>query len=263
MALLISTNMYRAEDIKRVLPYLDLFEDQVGVEVFPMFHQEEYGKALDQCLPRLSRVPISFHGPYYGAEHTAAPGTPEYDRTMAMVGQTLEYGRGLSSRYMVFHHNNRPVKDADKEGMMEVSCANYRRVRDMSADWGIPVVVENAGVRDRGNMMLDEEEFVSLCRKEEYPVLIDIGHAHANGWDLYRVTEALKDQIRAFHIHNNDGVHDSHLRIGKGTLDVERFLTYSRHAAPGADWVLEYSLEEADDTEGIAEDVDRLLKRYA
>lgn len=38
MALLISTNMYKAEEFKRVLPYVEKWRGQVGVEVFPMFH---------------------------------------------------------------------------------------------------------------------------------------------------------------------------------------------------------------------------------
>lgn len=34
MSILISTNMYKAEELGRVLPYLELFEDKVGVEGF-------------------------------------------------------------------------------------------------------------------------------------------------------------------------------------------------------------------------------------
>ena len=70
MALLISTNMYKAEDLKRVLPYLKRFDYKVGVEIFPMFHETEYKEILQECLMELKKVPISFHGPYYGAEHS-------------------------------------------------------------------------------------------------------------------------------------------------------------------------------------------------
>ena len=37
MALLISTNMYKAEEFKRILSYVEKWKGQVGVEVFPCF----------------------------------------------------------------------------------------------------------------------------------------------------------------------------------------------------------------------------------
>ena len=106
MALLISTNMYKAEEFKRVLPYVEKWRGQVGVEVFPMFHQQIFAPLLEESTDILSRVPISFHGPYYKAEHSAPQGTPEYEYTMELVEQTLHYSEKLNSRYMVFHHNN-------------------------------------------------------------------------------------------------------------------------------------------------------------
>ena len=34
-----------------------------------------------------------------------------------------------------------------------------------------------------GNVLLEQEAFIAECRKLSNPVLIDIGHAHANHWD--------------------------------------------------------------------------------
>ncbi len=256
MALLISTNMYRAEDLKRVFLYLEEFPG-VGVEVFPMFHEKGYEELLKECLPRLGEVPISFHGPYYRAEHsvTAEERPAVYEDTMRMVDQTLEYCRILGSRYMVFHHNNCRVTPEKKEEMIRVACENFRVVEKLYEPYRIPVVVENAGVRDRKNMLLDQKEFIDLCRKENYRVLIDIGHAHANGWDLPYVIESLKDQIVAYHLHNNDGIHDSHQRIHNGSLDFEAFAAACRSNTPDADWVLEYAVDVADDEDGIREDL--------
>lgn len=260
MTLLISTNMYKAEEFKRVLPYVKQWKGQVGVEVFPMFHRQIFAPLLDTCMDTLSSVPVSFHGPYYEAEHSAPRGTREYGHTMELVEQTLRYAARLNSRYVVFHHNNCVVRD--KERMIRDSCANYRRVEQLFCPFKIPVAVENAGVTDRNNMLLDENEFVSLCREEAYPVLMDIGHAHANGWDLRRVMERLRGQILAYHLHNNDGVHDSHRRIGDGTLDFDSFMAWAGEYTPQADLVVEYGMETAEDCRGIGEDVEHLLKTY-
>lgn len=261
MALLISTNMYRAGDFKRVLPYLGRFDDQIGVEIFPMFHDPAYENLLRESLPVLEKTDISFHGPYYGAEHSAPRGTLEYDRTKELVLKTLEYAKILDSRYVVYHHNNRPVLPENRREMIRISRENFREFERLFGEAGIPAVVENAGVLDRGNMLFDQMEFINLCKKENYRVLIDIGHAYANGWNLREVMEALQGQIVAYHLHNNDGLHDSHRRIRDGSLDFEGFLSDMRELTPQADQVLEYSLKVADDVEGIVEDVDYLLKK--
>ena len=91
-------------------------------------------------------------------------------------------------------------------------------------------------------------------------MLIYIGPANANGWALRSVMERLKGQILAYHLHNNDGVHDSHRRIGDGTLDFDSFMAWAGEYTPQADLVVEYGMEAADDCLGIEADVERLLK---
>ena len=258
MALLISANMYKADELHRVLSYTDLYNG-IGVEVFPLFDKEEYEEELKYCIPQLEKVPVSFHGPYYKAEHSAPQGTEAYEKTMNMVAKTLEYSIKLNSRYFVFHHNNCRVTEDKKAEMIDVSCKNFRTVEEMYRSYNIPVVVENAGVIDRGNMLFNQEEFIKLCKSENYKVLIDIGHANANGWDLFYVMEELKEQIVAYHLHNNDGVHDSHLRIHNGIIDFDKFIKEALNITPSAELIIEYCMDVADDEEGIKKDIEEIL----
>lgn len=261
MDLLISTNMYRPGQLARVISHLNAFRGRIGVEVFPLFDADGYEEKLIQCEPEFEGIPVSFHGPYYETEHSAAPGTPEYERSMELVRRTLPYCVRLHSKYLVFHHNNIPVTEERREEMIRISRENYREIEKMFQAHKIPVVVENAGVKDRKNMLFDQDEFIRLCREEQYPVLIDIGHAYANGWNLNQVMESLRDQIVAYHLHNNDGVHDSHQRIFHGTLDFPQFLEDYGRLTPDADLVLEYSPDVADDEAGIQEDISWLLEK--
>ena len=261
MNLLVSTNVYKPGQLARVIPHLHAFRGQIGVELFPMFDADCYEEELLHCLPEFEGIPVSFHGPYYETEHSAAPGTPEYAHSMDLIRQTLPYCVRLQSQYLVFHHNNIPVTEERREEMIRVSRENYREIAELFKPHQIPVVVENAGVLDRGNMLFDQDAFIQLCREEHYPVLIDIGHAYANGWDLEQTMEALKDQIVAYHLHNNDGVHDSHQRIFHGTLDFPLFLSDYQRLTPNADLVLEYSPNVADDESGIQEDISWLLEQ--
>lgn len=259
MEILISTNMYDIGELYKLNSYLDSYA-QVGVEVFPLFHSEKYEEELKNILPRLKSRPIAFHGPYYGAEHSAEKGSIEYKRTMKMAEKTLEYCKLLKAGHFVFHHNNCVVLKGKKEKMIETSCKNFRELEEMFHPFNITVVVENAGVMDRGNMLLDMEEFIELCKKEKYKVLIDIGHANANGWNLNYVINELKDSIVAYHLHNNDGVHDSHCRIHDGTIDFSSFIREAKKLTPNANWIIEYSREISDDKEGIKKDIEELIE---
>ena len=268
--ILISTNMYKGSEFGQVLPYLKRFPGQVGVEVFPMFHEECFEKNLRDAMPLLKEVPVSFHGPYYQAEHSAAEGTVEYARTMELLEKTLSYAKELSSKYLVYHHNNCRIIPGEKEDRVRVSCENYYTVKQLCEEAGTQVVVENAGVLERGNRLFDEQEFIDLCRREQYAVLIDIGHAWANGWSLKRVVNALADRFRNrvkneinevfTQLHNNDGVHDSHQRIHEGTLDFDCFLKLAKQATPDAEWVMEYAMDVSGNVRGIEEDLQFLLK---
>lgn len=254
--------MYHTDEFHEIADYIRAFTRGIGVEVFPLFHDPEFEDALTLQMNALEGLPISFHGPYYQAEHSAPEGTEEFERTMRMVRKTLDYSRLLKSRYLVYHHNNVRVDPEKKDEMIRISWHNYQLVKEMFRPYGIAVAVENVGVHERGNVLFEQDAFTWLCRREQCPVLIDIGHAHANGWDLPKLMTDLRGQIISYHLHNNDGHHDSHQRIHNGTLDFGAFLRAWRRNGRMTDWVLEYAHDVIPDREGIVEDILFLQKEY-
>ena len=116
--------------------------------------------------------------------------------------------------------------------------SNLEQMRDMFRD--IRLLVENTGTVSEGTVLLDQAEFTALCRDRDLDVMIDVGHANANGWDLADLIGGLRNQIRGFHFHNNDGCHDLHDRIGEGSLDFDRLMPLIRQCVPEALWVIEY-----------------------
>lgn len=179
---------------------------------------------------------------------------------MGFYREMLPFAKRLHSSYVVFHHNNCKVLDVDREAMLQTADENLRELTALSEAEGIPVAVENVGIKSMGNVLMNQEQFIVECRKLPNPVLIDIGHAHANGWDLRHVMEALQDKIISYHVHNNDGVHDCHQRIYNGTLDFNAFLYDVRELTPKADLVLEYAPDVAADQAGILKDVKTLCQ---
>lgn len=234
----------------------------MGVEVFPLFHDRDFDAELNRLLPALEKVPVTFHEPYYQADHTAPEGSEVCERTDEMFQKTVRAAEKLKARHIVFHHNNCRVPEdpAITAQMLERACVQYRKTEALAKKAGIPLLVENVGVRSRGNVLLEEEAFIRLCREQQYPVLIDIGHAHANGWDIGRLCRTLGDQIHAYHLHNNDGIHDSHRRIHDGTLDFDAFLRTVRDIGRPVDLVVEYAAQVEPDEAGIRADLEELLE---
>ncbi|MDO4740219.1 MAG: sugar phosphate isomerase/epimerase family protein, partial [Eubacteriales bacterium] len=65
---------------------------------------------------------------------------------------------------------------------------------------------------------------------------LDTGHAHVNGC-LPEITRVMKNRIRYIHLHDNDGVRDSHRAPGMGSIDWAAW--YPMLAAlPREPWVM-------------------------
>lgn len=256
MKILISSNILPTEKFTEIKKFLAPLQGKnVGVEVFPMFHMEGFEEELQDCMEGLQQLPVSFHSQYYEAEYNADKGSELYDKTMEYFEKTLSYAQKLHSSYIVFHHSNLPITGKNKETLYQNAEEMLDRLNQLGEAAGVPLVIENAGVKSIDTMLLDQEAFIETCKKHSNKVLIDIGHANANGWDLRKVMEELQEKIVSYHIHNNDGKGDLHQRIFQGTLDFEQFLLWYKELTPEADLVIEYSGEYREAVEEVTEDV--------
>lgn len=261
MQIYFSTNAIPAAEFKKVISYLEPFGGKLGIELFPEFDKEGYADAVNDCMETLRQYPASLHGPYYGSDFSHKAGTEAYKRSMELLEQSLECGRRLHAKYMVYHHSNRSFLPEEKDEMLRNARKNYPEIKEKCEQYGVPIVVENAGVTSLHTMLLEEEEFIAECRRLGCDVLIDIGHANANGWNLTHIMEELQDVIISYHLHNNDGCSDGHQRIFNGTLDFEGFMRDYDRLTPDADFVIEYCPGAAEDIEGVFADVRYLIER--
>nr|MBQ6242017.1 sugar phosphate isomerase/epimerase [Lachnospiraceae bacterium] len=236
----INTCVFGTGKMDRIPELLGRYPGRLGFEILSMFDLPDFEPALRQQLDALASCPVSFHGPVYECEHSAARGTEAYERTMFHVRKTLEYARLLHSRHFTMHLNNCLVLPRKKDEMLQNALENYEELRCLFEPFGCRIFVENTGTRVQGNMLLDQAEFTDVCRANDFEVLIDIGHANANGWDISRLIDDLKDRIRAYHLHNNDGLRDQHRRLHDGTLDFDAVIQKIRRDTPEADLIIEY-----------------------
>ena len=256
--LLIDTCVLPRSRMENVQIYQNRFGENLGCELLPMFDLPDFEEDLRKNLDRFAEFPLlTFHEPVWFVEHSAPRGSKLYEASMVHILLTKKYAEILHPRQMVYHINNIFVNPERKDEMLRTSLENLDEMRNLFPD--VQMLVENVGTDIEGNKLLDQQEFTDLCKDQHFDVLIDVGHANANGWDLYKLIGDLKDQIRGFHLHNNDGIHDLHDRIFNGTIDFNRLIPFIRETTPEADWVIEYTRPEYHG-KPLMEDIASLLK---
>lgn len=263
MSILVSTTMYKSSEFKNALYFVEKYKGKVGLEIFPRFDEPEFEKVLKEYVPLLKNVPISFHEPYFEVEHTADYKTAEYRTTMHRLSSMIKYGSIMGCEYIVYHHNNCYVPDEKKDSLLKISQDNLHEVSQLLLPYGIPVAIENAGTDSQHTKLLNENEFIALCKESVCSAVIDLGHINANGWNLKHTITALKNKIISYHIHNNYGKNDDHNRIFDGTLDFNEFMKYYLEYTPNAHLVLEYSDKFVNKEDEICQDIDYLLEKIS
>ena len=222
--------------------YREAFGDKIGFELLPMFDMPTFEANLEANIDFLREGQVSFHEPVFFVEHSAPKDSPEYEQSMHHIMLTKKFADILHPSHMVYHVSNCIVAPDKKASMLKTSLENLDEIREIFS--GVQILIENVGTDIKGDKLLDQQEFTDLCREKNFDVLIDVGHANANSWDLRKVIHDLKGQIRAFHLHNNDGVHDLHNRLNDGTINFASLMPYIRNEVPEAELIIEYTRPE-------------------
>ena len=238
MNLYIDTCVLPRSRLETAALYRKRFGPELGFELLMMFDLPDWEDNLRRNIPFFSQGPLIFHEPVWGVEHSAPRGSGAWEEGMYHLQLTRKYAEILRPSNMVYHLNNCRVPEGQRDRLLQTSLENLEEMRDMFA--GVRLLVENTGLLSEGTSLLDQAEFTDLCRDRCWDVLIDVGHANANRWDLYRLVSDLRDRIRGYHLHNNNGVCDQHNRLREGTLDFGRLLPFLAETTPSAFRVIEY-----------------------
>lgn len=264
MTILISTLPFVDGSLKDVFTILDQVEDtrKVGIEIFPVFKSDRFHQEIREFLPKIKAYPTTLHGPYFNIEHSAPKGTPEYKLALEEFKLVLDLGKTTDATHIVFHYSNKTITPDNKVETIKQARINLQELNGLADAAGIPILFENTGVDVRKNNLFSEAEFIEEALRIPNDVLLDVGHAHANGWDIARVIKALQDKIKVYHLNNNSGQDDDHQRVLDGQIDYVELAKLYREYTPQADLVLEYGDNVAHDLSGIAADVRYLQDHF-
>ena len=219
--------------------YRERYGPSLGFELLMMFDLPDFEENLKQNLELFAEGPLTFHEPVWGVEHAAPRGSVQWEEGMYHLRLTQKYAAVLHPPTMVVHLSNGPVPSDMRDSMLRSALENLEEMWEMFPD--VRLLTENTGIRADNTQLLDQQEFTDLCRARKLPVLVDVGHASANSWNLPKLIRDLGSQIEGFHLHNNDGAHDLHNRLRDGSLDLAGLVPEMDRYAPEAMRIIEYT----------------------
>lgn len=140
---------------------------------------------------------------------------------LGRMEEAYEVTRALGLKRMVVHTGYIPLMYY-KNWHLEKSIAFWKRfMADKPLDFQL--YIEN--VFDDEPLML--RDLIDGLDDPRIRACLDVGHAHVvtlPEYDVYQWIEILGHRIGHFHLHNNDGDHDTHQSLTDGTLDMKRVL---------------------------------------
>jgi len=142
------------------------------------------------------------------------------DAGMERLNEAAEFAINAGSKRMVVHTGLITEMYYDVWHIEKSTEFWTRFIKDKPSDFKI--YIEN--VFETSPEAL--REIIDNINDPRVGICLDVGHANAmkKDYDVYKWIKILGKRIKHFHIHNNEGIKDSHRPLGDGELDYHRVL---------------------------------------
>ena len=220
---------------------LKKLDRKIGIEIFYEFASEDMWRYVLGAAMEGREGEFSIHSPMYCADICETPEEELYRILRAPFGL---YHRFHGSFYVLHSQGESPLPEGETERakLREKVTKRIRCFSEICEAEGVTLAVENL-FRGVPGPLFDEEQYLALfAEAPKAKALIDVGHAVLGRYDIWKIQEALGERLIGYHIHDNDGVHDCHWRMGAehGVVDWERFCRGVGKFTPEAALVMEY-----------------------
>ena len=233
--------------------------NELGVEFFSFRYDTEEMPALKKTLQSFAGHPMTFHGPMRSAELTAEKGSSTWESTLVAYKNALELAQEAGADAMVAHTHERFIPETEKPLLMHRCEENLQALAEIAKPYGVTLCVENVSLPGKGAQLFNENEYIALIRRlPQCKSLIDVGHVNCTAWHMDKLCKELGNRISGFHMHNNDGLDDSHNWLSEGTFHVHEARKIIAMYSNQADYVLEYAQTTGKSANDLLADV-RLL----
>jgi sugar phosphate isomerase/epimerase len=241
-----------------------------GVELAIITNDRGHTDRLKSQADFFKDMAVSLHGPFVGYNAASILDSQGHQAIIDAYREAFDIYDSFHALCMVMHTNNNDITMEDKAKLQGNSIATILEITAMAKERGAHLTVENVGLKEEGSLLFDQEDFIRLFESlpSEVTALIDIGHAIVNRWDLPYVIKKLNKRITSYHIHNNDGIMDSHRPLFEEGLrysreEIDELLICMEEYSPESEWILEYEYGNHITTELIHKDMQYLLDKVS
>ena len=190
-------------------------------EYYTDVHSEGFYKNIKKYANDKGIVFAQTHAPF-GSSFADAEKTKKRFREIV---NSMRHSAWLGADMIVVHPCNHIAykENSNYDCMMDYNLDFYKKLIPYAEEFEIKIAIENIGgaITETPKGLL---ELMHLLDNEVFTACYDVGHANICGQDPADMIKALGKHIGCTHIHDNDGIHDSHTLPYYGTIDWERVM---------------------------------------
>ncbi|MEE9474188.1 MAG: sugar phosphate isomerase/epimerase family protein [Candidatus Hydrothermarchaeaceae archaeon] len=144
--------------------------------------------------------------------------------TLSQIFEAVETAAFLESKIITLHSGRlSPIGMFFKEKAWETNLKSIREILEFGSDFDLQPCLENMPSYPGALCCKIDELREVLDVEPGLGVTLDIAHAHTHGDEIEYLKE-LKDRVLHVHLHDSDGVSDSHSAVGEGNIDFNRVM---------------------------------------
>ena len=193
------------------------------------------------AMLKTKKIGYSVHVPVWEANLTSENAHLR-NAVLETYRQSIAFAALLDARHVVLHTGWCSDPHFSRETARERARESLLSLIEFNKKYGRLLLVENIGTTTTS--IFSEKQFIDFLR--DFPdgigYIVDIGHAHRNGWNLGTLLPALGEKLHAIHLHDNDQSSDAHAPLGEGSVDWERLFKTISDTGRNLSLILEYNI---------------------
>jgi len=171
-------------------------------------------------LKNIDGIKLTVHSPLDTVSNISNPDVDARQTALRKLRQSIDDSVDIGAVAFVQHPG---LKTFDIENGWELNCESLLSLIDYGNSRGIKVLIEN--MAPKKSYMSSPSEFSEFIKTNNVnlDIAFDTGHAHISG-NIAEFIEKLASHFFMVHITDNDGLTDSHLNVGEGTIDWKKLV---------------------------------------
>ncbi|HPA56953.1 MAG TPA: sugar phosphate isomerase/epimerase family protein [bacterium] len=199
-----------------------------GIEVVitePFFFRNDCSEKIRKISDFCMNMDVSVHLPFYDLNLGSVDRNISEYSFRSMV-QGIDIASGVGAEIAVAHLGYNVLSSKSSTAKwFERFAVMKGELEKHAADKGVTVVWENTYEKE----MAVFDEMIKVHPGTKF--CLDIGHCNCfAGFSAVEFIERYKERVMHIHLHDNDGIEDSHLAPGKGNIDflpiMEKIMAY-------------------------------------